>query len=187
MDTSARVNRTKKVFALTLGRKSPKKKEFPFCGRQYRIGFSVCPIKPDLKLNPGDVELFFVRGSRRNPMKPLWLLLTSAVCASLGQVLFKKGVFGMGEITLRGPFIGELIKLIFNPSVFLGLVLYILSTILWLIALSKTTLNFVYPFTALTFVFVMLAARVVFLEPIPLLRYFGVALICLGFLLSSLA
>ena len=120
-------------------------------------------------------------------MKPVWLLLISVGSATLGQILFKKGVFVTGEITLKGSLIGEIAKLIFNPFVFSGLVLYIISTILWLIALSKTTLSFVYPFAALIFILVMLSARIVFLEPIPTLRYFGIMLICLGFLFSSLA
>jgi uncharacterized membrane protein len=67
------------------------------------------------------------------------------------------------------------------------LVLYIISTIVWLIALSKTTLSYVYPFAALIFVLVMLSARIVFFEQIPTLRYAGILLICIGFLLSSLA
>jgi drug/metabolite transporter (DMT)-like permease len=120
-------------------------------------------------------------------MKPVWLLLISVGSATLGQIFFKKGVFLTGEITLKGSVIGELLKLVFNPFVFSGLVLYVISTILWLIALSKTTLSFVYPFAALIFILVMLSARIVFLEPIPTLRYFGIALICLGFLFSSLA
>ncbi|MEI9479873.1 MAG: transporter [Deltaproteobacteria bacterium] len=120
-------------------------------------------------------------------MKPVGLLLTSVVLATLGQIFFKKGVFYTGEVTLQGSIITGLIRLIFNPFVFSGLVLYVFSTVLWLIALSKTTLNFVFPFTALIFVLVMLSARIVFLETIPTLRYIGLALICLGFLLSSLA
>jgi len=120
-------------------------------------------------------------------MKPVWLLLISVGSATLGQIFFKKGVFLTGEITLKGSVIGELLKLILNPFVVSGLVFYIISTILWLIALSKTTLSFVYPFTALVFILVMLSARVVFLEPIPTLRFFGIVLICLGFLCSSLA
>jgi uncharacterized membrane protein len=120
-------------------------------------------------------------------MKPIWFLLISVFSATLGQIFFKKGVFTTGEITLKGSIIGELFKLVFNPFVFSGLALYIISTIVWLIALSKTTLSFVFPFTALIFVLVMLSARIVFLEPIPTLRYFGILLICLGFLLSSLA
>jgi drug/metabolite transporter (DMT)-like permease len=120
-------------------------------------------------------------------MKPVWLLLISVGSATLGQIFFKKGVFMTGEITLKGSVIGELIKLVFNPLVFFGLVLYIISTIVWLIALSKTTLSFVYPFAALIFILVMLSARIVFLESIPMMRYVGIGLICLGFLISSFA
>ena len=120
-------------------------------------------------------------------MRPIYLLLLSVASASAGQVLFKKGVLMTGEITLRGPLMGELYKLVFQPVVFSGLILYVVSTILWLLALSKTTLNFAYPFTALTFILVMLSSRVIFLESIPPLRYFGIALIVLGILLSSVA
>ncbi len=120
-------------------------------------------------------------------MKPVWLLLISAVSASLGQVLFKKGVLIVGEATFKSSVIGELTKLIFNPIVFLGLIFYVISTILWLIALSKATLNFVYPFTILTFALVMLSSRFIFLENIPPLRYLGIGLIIFGIMLSSLA
>ena len=120
-------------------------------------------------------------------MKPVLLLLFSVLSASLGQVFFKKGVLIIGEVTLKGSVVGELLRMVFQPFVFSGLILYVVSTILWLLALSKTTLSFAYPFTALTFILVMLSSRVIFLEPIPTLRYFGIALIILGILLSSLA
>jgi drug/metabolite transporter (DMT)-like permease len=120
-------------------------------------------------------------------MKPVWYLLISVCSATLGQIFFKKGVFITGEITLKESVIGELLKLLLNPFVFSGVVLYVISTIVWLIALSKTTLSFVFPFTALIFVLVMLSARIIFLEPIPTMRYFGILLICVGFFLSSIA
>jgi len=120
-------------------------------------------------------------------MKPVWLLLISVCSATLGQIFFKKGVFLTGEITLKQSMIGELITLVLNPFIFSGLAFYGVSTILWLMALSKTSLSFVYPFASLVFVLVMLSARFIFLEPVPLLRYFGIGMICFGFLLSSLA
>src|SRR4030067_1555188 len=124
---------------------------------------------------------------KEKSMKPVWWLLISVGSATLGQIFFKKGVFMTGEITLKGSVIGELLKLVLNPFVFSGLVLYIISTIVWLIALSKTTLSFVFPFTALIFVLVMLSARVIFLETIPALRYVGLIFIFIRFFLSSLA
>ena len=120
-------------------------------------------------------------------MKPVLLLLLSVASASTGQVFFKKGVLATGEIAFKGSVIGELVKLVFHPLVFSGLILYSISTVLWLMALSKTTLSFAYPFTALTFALVMLSARIVFQEPIPTWRYVGMLLICLGIFLSSLA
>ena len=120
-------------------------------------------------------------------MRLILLLLLSVASASTGQVLFKKGVLITGEVTLKNSVIGELLKLLFQPVVFSGLILYVISTVLWLIALSKTTLNFAYPFTALTFALVMLSSRFIFMESIPLLRYFGIGLIVLGVLLSSVA
>jgi multidrug transporter EmrE-like cation transporter len=123
----------------------------------------------------------------KKEMKPVLLLLISAVSASMGQVLFKKGVLVTGEVNFKTSIVGELIKLVFSPAIFSGLTLYFISTVLWLIALSKTTLNFAYPFTALTFVLVMVSSRVIFLENIPTLRYFGIILIIVGLLLSSAA
>jgi len=120
-------------------------------------------------------------------MKTIVFLLIAVVSATLGQIFFKRGVLVTGEVTLKGALIKEIFILIFNPFVFSGLVFYIISVIFWLSALSRTTLNFVYPFTALTFVLVMLSSRVVFFESIPTMRYVGVGLICLGFLISSLA
>jgi len=120
-------------------------------------------------------------------MRPVLLLILSVASASAGQVLFKKGVLMTGEITLKDSVVGELLRVIFQPVVFSGLALYVISTVLWLMALSKTTLNFAYPFTALTFALVMLSARVIFQEPIPTWRYAGILLICLGIFVSSLA
>ena len=59
--------------------------------------------------------------------------------------------------------------------------------ILWLIALPKISLNFAYPFTAFTLALVMLSSRIIFLENIPTLRYFGIILIIVGVLFSSVA
>ena len=120
-------------------------------------------------------------------MRPIFLLLLSVASASTGQVLFKKGLLMTGEITLKSSVIGDLLKMVFQPLVFCGLILYVISTILWLLALSKTTLNFAYPFTALTFILVMLSSRMVFLESIPPLRYFGIGLIVAEILVSSMA
>ncbi len=120
-------------------------------------------------------------------MKPVSLLIMAVVLATLGQILMKKGVLLVGQVNLGQALTKGLFHLLFNPLVLMGLACYAISSVLWLSALSRTTLSFVYPFTALTFVLVMLSARLVFLETVPALRYVGAGVICLGFLISSLA
>lgn len=122
-------------------------------------------------------------------MNPRLLLLLSVAFASCGQILFKKGMSTFGTQAI-GSNMGALMKavfaIVFSPWVFIGLVLYGLSTLLWLFALSKTTLSYAYPFTMLTFILVMAASYFVFSEAIPVNRLIGAAVICIGILIVSL-
>ena len=87
---------------------------------------------------------------------PTWgLLLISAFMASIGQVLFKLGASGRSTLL-------EYI----NWPVFGGLSLYGLSTVLWILALSREKLTTVYPFSVLTFVLVY-AGAILFLGERP--------------------
>jgi len=115
------------------------------------------------------------------------LLLLSVLIATCGQVYFKKGMSIVGEISMGKNYIFTgVIKIITSPFVIFGLIFYAFSTILWLIALSKCDLNYAYPFTALTFVLVMVASYVILHEAISPTRILGVTLICLGFILSAI-
>lgn len=122
-------------------------------------------------------------------MKVKILLLLSVLLAGSGQVLFKKGMSKFKDVAFPGDVTG-IIKLVFNivfsPIVFSGLMLYGLSTLLWLFSLSKTQLNYAYPFTALTFILVMLASYFIFSEVLPVNRIIGVVIIVVGVLVASI-
>ncbi len=75
------------------------------------------------------------------------LLLLACLFAAGGQLLLKIGAQGR---THWLQFV--------NWHVFFGLGGYALSTLLWLYCLSKLPLRVVYPYTALTFVLVVLGA-----------------------------
>jgi uncharacterized membrane protein len=116
-------------------------------------------------------------------------LILSAITACAGQILYKKGVSG-GSFKLASSeplvLIKSMISLVFSPYIFLGCVLYVASTLLWLAALSKTQLSQAYPYTALTFVLVMLASHFIFAEAVTLNRLAGYILICLGIFVISI-
>jgi undecaprenyl phosphate-alpha-L-ara4N flippase subunit ArnE len=72
-----------------------------------------------------------------------------------------------------------------TPAVWLGLFLFGLSAIVWLLVLSRTSLSFAYPFASLTYVLILLADRFLLDQPVPLLRYAGVAFIVVGIVLVA--
>jgi multidrug transporter EmrE-like cation transporter len=116
------------------------------------------------------------------------ILLLSALTASFGQIAFKKGMSAAGGIHILYDirWLFTLIKLFFTPFVFIGLILYTTSTILWLVALSRCPLNYAYPFTAITFILVILFSAILLHEPLPLMRIIGVGIIVCGILVVGL-
>jgi len=75
------------------------------------------------------------------PVSSVLILITAALAAAGGQILFKVGAQGrVGWIEFL------------NAYILLGAVLYMAGAVLWIYALSFEKLVNVYAFTALTFV-----------------------------------
>jgi drug/metabolite transporter (DMT)-like permease len=71
------------------------------------------------------------------------------------------------------------------PYVYLGLVFFGLSAVLWLVVLSQASLSFAYPFAAFTYVLILLFDGFILHQDIPALRVAGVFLIVTGIVLVS--
>jgi hypothetical protein len=71
-------------------------------------------------------------------MKDLFMIFAAVILGVVGQVSLKKGMLlsGSAGLTL------SLIKVIFTPYIFLGLVLYGLAMFLWLSILSRVELSY---------------------------------------------
>ena len=119
-------------------------------------------------------------------MKLIGIILLSVVMAAVGQVLLKKGMLSVGSIGFDLKGLVETAKaVVVNYQVLIGMATYILSALFWLMALSRAELSFVYPFTALTFVLVMIASVIIFRESVSFFRVVGFLLICCGILFVS--
>jgi uncharacterized membrane protein len=104
------------------------------------------------------------------------LLFAGTVFAAFGQVLFKIGATGRDSLF---DFI--------NVWIIVGLTSYVISTVFWIYSLSKAQLTLVYPFTALTFVFVYLIGVFVLGETTSVKALIGVASVLAGLFLISTA
>jgi drug/metabolite transporter (DMT)-like permease len=108
------------------------------------------------------------------------LALGSAATASIGQMLLK---IGMSSRSVPESLIALLLHIVRTPTVVVGLACYAVSTLLWLAALSRVELGRLYPFTALTFLVVMLLSRFVLREHFDIYKVAGVAMVLAGLFL----
>ncbi len=119
--------------------------------------------------------------------KLLLILLIGLVFESTGVVLLKKGMTQIGEV--KAVTAGEVFRIVragaTNAQILLGVFFEALFFICLLILMSKSEISFLWPLTALSFVFATLAAMLFLHEQVSGLRWAGVVLIMLGAALIS--
>ena len=111
-------------------------------------------------------------------------ILISVLGSVIGQLLLKKGMNDLGQITLSLNQLPTILwKMVTNPSVFFGLAIYLVGTVFWLAALSRVDLGYAYPFASLTYVIMLVASWLLFNEQFTLGRLIGTLVIGIGILL----
>jgi len=114
-------------------------------------------------------------------MNVIIIILIGITFASLGQICWKIGMNSIGSISSLN--LSTLLTMFLNPSILAGLVMYGLSTVFWLVALSKKELSYVYPFIALTFIIVLTLSKLLLNEEIGTYQLIGSGIVLLGLIL----
>lgn len=105
------------------------------------------------------------------------LIFIPIILAAIGQLILKLGMDKVGKF--------ELIKAFTNPTVLLGLFFYGVSSVLWLVVLSKEKLSFVYPLVAFSYIVTVFLSKVVLHETVPPLRWMGLLFIVVGIMVIA--
>lgn len=120
-------------------------------------------------------------------MKLIAVILASVTLAAVAQIMLKAGMVRVTEVS--GAFsptsVASLKAASGTPMVWLGLIVFGLSALVWLAVLSRVPLSFAYPFASLTYVIILFYGKFVGDEPVSLARWGGVALIISGIILVS--
>jgi drug/metabolite transporter (DMT)-like permease len=115
-------------------------------------------------------------------IKILLILLFGLACESTGVILLKKGMTHIGDI--NGYTITEMFRVfkagVTNPQILLGVFFEAVFFGCLLLLMNKSDISFLWPLTALSFVFATLAAMIFLGESVSWIRWIGVALIMLG-------
>jgi len=112
------------------------------------------------------------------------ILATSILLAVAGQLMMKKGMTAFGAFPFN-QLIAKLIPMFLNPYVFFGFACFGLSSIFWLVVLSRFEISLVYPLVSVAYVLVALFSMVFFKESVSLVRWAGIAVIIFGVFLIS--
>lgn len=112
----------------------------------------------------------------------LFILLFGLACESTGVILLKKGMTHIGE--LHGYNAAELFRVfkagLISPQILLGVFFEAVFFACLLLLMSKSDISFLWPLTALSFVFATFAAMIFLGETVSWVRWVGVALIMIG-------
>jgi len=150
------------------------------------------PGHPHSHDNPMDLDYEppLPPGERRRTSLIIVFILLSVILAAVAQLTLKTGVDrvtvdGRSGIELSQP-VASAIRVARQPLIWLGLTLFAVSAVFWLVVLSRVSLSFAYPFAALTYVLVLLADRIFLHVRVPGLRWAGAALIISGIVMVGL-
>jgi len=113
-------------------------------------------------------------------MSVLLLVFVSVILAVFGQLSMKMGMNSIGAIGLKNVFSSEIFSIVFQRFVFIGIILYIFSSMLWLVALSQEELSFIYPLISIGYILTAILSKFLFHESLTVFRFFGILLICGG-------
>ncbi|HYI44031.1 MAG TPA: EamA family transporter [Actinomycetota bacterium] len=119
----------------------------------------------------------------------LALLAISVIFAVSGQVTLKAAMNEIGRIggeQMKKP-METVVKAIKEPRLWVGLALFGISSVFWLVVLSRVSLSIAYPLVGLSYIVVVAISRFFLHEHVPPMRWLGVIVIALGIALIGIS
>ena len=116
----------------------------------------------------------------------LLLIIISVVLNCIAQLCMKKSMMGAGEIT--GGVQGLLLAIptmIVNLYLWLSLICYALSILMWMVVLSRVDVSYAYPFLSIGYILSAIVGYYAFGENVTPIRIAGIIVICIGVVLIS--
>lgn len=110
-------------------------------------------------------------------LQSIGLVLTSVAFGAVGQLILKAAMNGLGQLQFS---VDTLLRMATSPLLLIGIAIFGISTLLWLLALTKADLSFAYPFLSLTYIAVLIGGAFLFHERVTLVRVLGFAVIVTG-------
>ena len=109
------------------------------------------------------------------------LLMLGVLLNAAAQLLLKAGTNRVGEFAFSWENIVPIgAKLALNPPILAGLGCYVVSVVVWILALSRVPVSVAYPMLSVGYIVNAIAAHYLFGEAITVTRWSGIGFIVVG-------
>ncbi len=114
------------------------------------------------------------------------LILLGVLLNAAAQLVLKKGMTDIGHFSFTMENLLPVgLKVALNPFVMLGVLFYVVSLAVWLMVLSRVDVSYAYPMLSVGYIVAALAGKYLFHEPLGLVRWAGIIIICFGVFLIT--
>jgi len=119
-------------------------------------------------------------------MKNIVIILASVSLNATAQIFMRRGMLQIGEVSFdAGAFFRIIPLLLANGFLWISLLCYGFSIILWMMVLSRMEVSFAYAFSSLGYVLVTVMGVIFLRENISILRIAGILVVCIGIVLVA--
>lgn len=114
------------------------------------------------------------------------LVLLTVLLTVYGQFVIKWQVLLAGSVPAGGAAKLQFVaQLLVNPWILSGLVAAFAAAVCWMLAMTKLPLSQAYPYTAVSFILIVIGGAWLFSEPLSANRILGVTLIGIGVIIAG--
>lgn len=114
-------------------------------------------------------------------MRYLPIIIFSVLLNAAAQLVLKEGMRRIGYFAFDWANILPIgMRIMTNPFVWGGLIIYVISFVVWLLVLSRVQVSFAYPMLSLGYIVNAFAGYYLFREGLSLMRLTGILVIVAG-------
>lgn len=119
-------------------------------------------------------------------MKNFLMIFFCVLLGVAGQLSLKHGMGSVGRFVPEvSQMVSTFARAFSNPFVVSGFFLYGISSLVWMVILSRVPLSLAYPMISIGYVLVVVLSKVILKEDVSAVRFAGTLVICAGVVLVS--
>jgi len=107
----------------------------------------------------------------------IYMITTGVLLGSLGGIVLKKGSL---DIEYQGTLLSIAVQIISNWKILLGLLLYFIPAVIWIVLLKKMEISLLQPIFSMTYVLTPFLAILFLNEHVSQARWLGIGVIITG-------